>query len=87
MLACVVFALQSKKTKDTKKLLQNAFYSAWGKEFLNEISRLKQENSKDDIRDNKKLKSIQEFFDEEFKKMRKQIEENAKRWHKLDLKA
>lgn len=57
------------------------------KEFLNEISRLKQENSKDDIRDNKKLKSIQEFFDEEFKKMRKQIEENAKRWHELDLKA
>ena len=32
VLACVVFALQSKKTKDTKKLLQNAFYSAWGKE-------------------------------------------------------
>lgn len=57
------------------------------KEFLNEISRLKQENSKDDIRDNKKLKSIQEFFDEEFKRMRKQIEENAKRWHKLDLRA
>lgn len=32
VLACVVFALQSKKTKDTKKLLQNAFLLGVGKE-------------------------------------------------------
>ena len=57
------------------------------KDFLHELSKLSQENSKDDdIKYNKILKSIQEFFDEEFKRMKKQIEENAKRWHELDLR-
>ena len=57
------------------------------KDFLRELSKLSQENSKDDdIKYNKILKSIQEFFDEEFKKMKKQIEENAKRWHEIDLR-